>query len=243
MLMKKIILFAYVYFSFFLLPSICESGLLKQSSRYFKEFEDPDFVQPLVVSIILVGLLLILLVLLRQTTRAKPAPEIEPLSKQREFVMDNLTQLYNKRFFDEYYDKEVSKAKRYKVELSLLVCSVDDFSRIAETQGKNTVNAVISEIAKIIKKTSRSSDLPVRRADDEFIILLPETNLAGARKLATKLQSQVGDISVRGINGVTLNIGMSSYKQDGDSMFIKANQALYTAKRSTTMKEVSSDTL
>ena len=151
-------------------------------------------------------------------------------------VTDGLTQLYNRTHFCQVLDREISRAQRYGHPPSLVLLDVDDFKQVNDTYGHPAGDAVLKELAVIIHSVVRHVDIAARYGGDEFAILMPQTDLAGAMRLAARLQQQVtnhrfvvGPTSIH----LTLSLGIASLGEQTkyrESLIQEADVALYRAK-------------
>ena len=103
-------------------------------------------------------------------------------------TMDCLTQIYNKRYFSESLEREISRSLRYERGLSLLVLDIDHFKSINDMYGHLTGDFILKQFAKRIKDQIRRDDIFARYGGEEFVLLLPELNKAAASLLAEKLR-------------------------------------------------------
>ncbi len=145
---------------------------------------------------------------------------------------DPLTGLYNKGKFNEVLQKEIERAKRYKRPLSIIVFDIDHFKKINDTYGHKIGDDVLKSLAKIIKSSVRKTDFAARWGGEEFVILLPETDLEGARKVAEKLREKVEKHKFPGVGKVTISLGVAQLKdnEDPNDFIVRADMALYKAK-------------
>ncbi len=154
-------------------------------------------------------------------------------------ITDNLTQLYNYHFLQVSLDKELTRAKRYSQNVGLLLLDIDNFKKINDTYGHLIGNTVLKGIASIIKNEIRQDiDLPVRYGGDEFLILLPETDLKGARAVAKRILKKVQEKKFKTGEkyiSATVSIGVTTAKKNQvinkTKLIKKADDALYLAKQ------------
>jgi len=168
-------------------------------------------------------------------------------------MLDEMTGLLNFRCFRERLDEEILRARRYKRELSLLLIDLDDFKRINDTHGHRRGDEILCAVARLIvgnlRKVDRPSiaksmeeEIPARYGGDEFLVLLPETNLQGASVAAERLVRLVrerGAASLPAGEGggdgprVTASIGAASLLPDepADAFIDRADKAMYEAKK------------
>lgn len=151
---------------------------------------------------------------------------------------DGMTQTFNRRFFLETLDREISRAHRYKRPLSLIMFDLDHFKQVNDTNGHLAGDAVLKEVATIIKPKIRREDILSRYGGEEFAIILPEIDANGAIALAEKLRALVEEhkFVFEGITiPVTISLGCASVEGEIVSVneFIRqADEKLYDAKNS-----------
>jgi two-component system, cell cycle response regulator len=152
--------------------------------------------------------------------------------KKREATIDGLTKVYNRNYFEMYLAQEVSRTKRYKRELSLIITDIDYFKRINDTYGHLTGDTVLQEFAQIMMQQCRRSDLIARFGGEEFIILLPETPLKGGIIVAERMCQRIAAHTFQEVEHITASFGVASLITDGDGreMLRRADSALYQAK-------------
>lgn len=150
---------------------------------------------------------------------------------------DSLTGLYNRRALNEMLKHEIDRAMRYENDLSLVLCDIDKFKRINDTFGHTAGDRALLAVAMVLQQTLRRSDIVGRYGGDEFMIILPETSLAGAKKLAEKVRHAVEklDLEASGSKRIrfTLSMGVASCcptAEDIDSLVALADTALYASK-------------
>jgi two-component system cell cycle response regulator len=107
----------------------------------------------------------------------------------RQAAVDELTGIFNRRFFDAAIEREVKQAARRNRELSLLIIDIDNFKRINDTHGHTTGDAVISALGKLLKKQIRSEDTPCRIGGEEFAVLLARDRRRRRRDCGRKDQA------------------------------------------------------
>ncbi len=147
---------------------------------------------------------------------------------------DEKTGLYNNKFFDTQLDMEIEKAKRKKQKLSLIIVDIDFFKKVNDTYGHVKADELLAQLAKVIKNLVRKSDVVARFGGEEFVILLPETNLEKARRLASRIKKATHEDKILKKHKVTVSGGITQFKEkDTKSKFMqKADKALYKAKES-----------
>lgn len=153
-------------------------------------------------------------------------------------VLDPLTGLHNRREFDRRLHLEVERARRYTLDLSLVVFDIDNLEEYNASCGRMLGNLAVSDIAVILGNGTREVDFVARLGDDEFGLLLPETNRLGAVRLAERLREQVAVYPFpvpedRASATLTVSAGVSSFPAAADSeeeMLVRAYRALADAQ-------------
>lgn len=152
--------------------------------------------------------------------------------------IDDLTKLFNSRSFHEELDNEIARAMRYNHPLSLLVFDIDHFKRINDTHGHQEGDRVLRLVAQHMLQWKREADLLFRFGGDEFAVILPETDAAGANIAAVRLvedwrQFKGGADTSSHTHNCTLSVGVTQFRQDDsvEAFVRRADQAAYAAKR------------
>lgn len=158
-------------------------------------------------------------------------------------TIDALTSLDNRRQIDKRLLQEASVVIRTKRHLSVLMIDVDHFKKINDTHGHSVGDYVLKEIAKVIRSTIREYDIAGRYGGEEFVVLLPDTNMIGAKRIAERLRVAVENRMINigkfasskaDVISVTISIGISefdsNYKNPAD-IYEEADIALYRAKQ------------
>jgi diguanylate cyclase (GGDEF)-like protein len=165
--------------------------------------------------------------------------EIKILRKtQDSAIYDELTRLYNFRYFQDRVVSEVRRATRYDQPLTLLMIDADDFKSFNDSRGHLAGNMALRRLATVLKKTVREVDVAARYGGEEFAILLPSTGKLAALKLGEKLRQAVekagiGKDAKGGGGPLTVSIGVASLPGDAASapeLVDRADRALYIAK-------------
>jgi len=151
-------------------------------------------------------------------------------------LRDQLTGLYNRRFLDETIDKIVAQIKRRETTLGILMVDVDYFKKVNDTYGHDMGDKVLKEVAKILTKTVRESDLVIRFGGEEFLVLLMDVQSGKSVEIAEKIRRAVESHTIESFGVVlrkTVSIGVSEFPEDSEKIWqcIKyADVALYKAK-------------
>jgi len=147
---------------------------------------------------------------------------------------DNLTKLFNRQKLNEEFDKEILREERYGHGLSLIMLDIDDFKKINDTYGHDKGDVVLIEISNIILKSIRKTDIAARWGGEEFMVLLPETNLNNSLTIAESIRSNIESFIFSELTkNVTVSIGVASFQNDTydkDSIIKYVDIALYNAK-------------
>lgn len=152
-------------------------------------------------------------------------------------VTDELTGLYNRRFFLDRWAWEYLRAKRYQRPLACLMIDVNGFKHVNDLLGHHAGDVLLQRIAQELQTVIRESDILARFGGDEFIVALPETSPAQAESVAEKLRNirvPVPDGQRRGIASVGLCVGISQAEPreaDAQKILETADQSLYEWKR------------
>jgi diguanylate cyclase (GGDEF)-like protein len=152
-------------------------------------------------------------------------------------MTDALSGCQNRRGLEQQLGREVSRAARTGRELSLIAVDIDHFKVINDTFGHLAGDAVIQEVGELLRLVARTGDVVARTGGDEFMLLLPETNAAGAFRLATRVREEVAMRRFQGISGkvpVTVSVGLVADRVADENVMhdlhSRADEALYAAK-------------
>ena len=153
-------------------------------------------------------------------------------------ITDALTGLYNRRYMESHVGTLVEQAAARGKPLTVLVLDIDYFKSINDTYGHDAGDDVLREFAVRIRKSIRGIDLACRYGGEEFVVVMPETDMAVATMVAERLRRRIASEpfpiqqGARGIE-VTISIGIAALGRDDNaaSVLKRADQALYRAKR------------
>ena len=160
------------------------------------------------------------------------------LQKERSILLDELTGLYNRRFFNSVIKKEVEYARRFDRPFSLLIIDVDDFKAFNDILGHHAGDRALAELGRVLYQTGRIIDHIIRYGGDEFVVILPLSDKEVARAVAERHRVAVekhvfaGQESLPSKN-LTVSVGISNFPvdgQDGLDLFQRADEALYRSK-------------
>lgn len=154
----------------------------------------------------------------------------------RLMTMDGLTEVHNKRHFQEIIEKEASRSKRYDRTFALILFDIDHFKQVNDVHGHLAGDAVLRQLAGLVKSRTRRDDVVCRIGGEEFAIILPEVGLDGAVELAKKIRVLVEksdfhfeESSLR----VTISLGCAQWTQKQktfEDLVHVADAKLYEAK-------------
>jgi len=144
-----------------------------------------------------------------------------------------LTDIFNRLEINKRLKNEIETAKRYNIPLSVIYFDIDHFKKINDTYGHEKGDFVLKEIARLITLNLRKTDIFGRWGGEEFLIVLPFTDLKNAFKLAEKLRKIIENYNFNGIK-VTISFGVAEFNKNDntDTLINRADKALYQAKES-----------
>jgi diguanylate cyclase (GGDEF)-like protein len=147
-------------------------------------------------------------------------------------LLDPLTQLHNRRFMNDRLQAEVSRAVRARATFSLALIDLDDFKQINDTYGHAAGDRALVAFAGALRRDLRAYDVPCRFGGDEFVVLFPDRDRAGAQAALGKLRRRAG-WSVPGLPLVTFSAGIAQFPDDGEvwsKLFDVADRRTLAAK-------------
>ena len=153
-------------------------------------------------------------------------------------ITDPLTGLHNRRYMESHLGTLVDQAAQSGCALSMMVADIDFFKRVNDTYGHDAGDNVLREFATRIRRNTRGIDLTCRLGGEEFVIIMPDTDLMRATQVAERLRTCIAtepfNVSAEGKLTVTASVGVAALESDGDTpetLFKRADVALYAAKR------------
>ncbi|MBW2623557.1 MAG: diguanylate cyclase [Deltaproteobacteria bacterium] len=161
------------------------------------------------------------------------------LQKERSILLDELTGLYNRRFFNSVIKKEVEYARRFDRPFSLLIIDVDDFKAFNDILGHHAGDRALAELGRVLYQTGRIIDHVIRYGGDEFVIILPLCDKEKAGAVAERHRVAVENHAFAEQDrlpskNLTVSVGVSNFPidgQDGLDLFQRADEALYRGKK------------
>jgi diguanylate cyclase (GGDEF)-like protein len=155
---------------------------------------------------------------------------------ERQASTDGLTELANRRHFEEALAGEISRAERFGGTLGLVVADLDDFKQVNDRYGHQTGDDVLRAFADVLRATVRDIDVAARYGGEEFAVLLPQTDLEGTERLAERLRETMArrllSLEPGSTFSVTASFGVASFPEEPTAaeLFAAADEALYRAK-------------
>jgi len=152
---------------------------------------------------------------------------------ERLAMIDGLTGVFNRRYMDIALRKELNRCERYSKNLSIFIVDIDNFKMVNDTKGHIFGDQILKEVARFIKNMVREEDIVCRYGGEEFLVLLPETDTAGAFILAERIRLSLKAHGIFKTEGITFSGGIATYPgaaKDASSLIKSADRALYQAK-------------
>jgi len=146
---------------------------------------------------------------------------------------DNLTGVYNRKKFKERLDLETERFRRYQITLSIIMFDIDHFKEINDRHGHDVGDQVLVELSRLTRNNIRDMDLLCRWGGEEFILLLPHTNLKSATLMAEKLRRMVESHEFPKVSRMTCSYGVTDFRKNDEekTLFKRVDEALYEAKK------------
>jgi polar amino acid transport system substrate-binding protein len=179
-----------------------------------------------ILFLVLIGWIIFLFIEI--TKRKKLESRLEKIAKE-----DKLTHIYNRYKIDESLAEQINYAKRNNSPLSVIFFDIDHFKKVNDTYGHKSGDYVLKEIAKIVKNNIRSYDIFGRWGGEEFIILLPNTNIKEAIAVAQKLRKIIESHKFRNIKQITCSFGVTEFndKDNIEKLIKRVDKYMYEAKK------------
>ncbi|MEO0328096.1 MAG: PleD family two-component system response regulator [Pseudomonadota bacterium] len=156
-------------------------------------------------------------------------------------VRDPLTGLHNRRYMQNHFKSMFAKATKQNQLVSTILCDIDHFKSVNDNYGHDVGDEVIKEVANRIQKNIRNIDTACRFGGEEFVVIMPDTDMSFARTIAERIRQEVSEHPVYAQNGsiklnVTISVGVackdSSLFDSPDKLLKRSDVAMYNAKRS-----------
>lgn len=153
-------------------------------------------------------------------------------------VTDTLTGLYNRRYFERHINVLLGKAQEQERDMALMILDIDHFKSVNDNHGHDVGDSVLKEFSARLKRNIRGVDLACRFGGEEFVVLMPDTDLGQAEAVAERVRQSIADkpfeVGAQRPLSVTVSVGVSMREGDADtpeSLTKRADVALYRAKR------------
>jgi diguanylate cyclase (GGDEF)-like protein/PAS domain S-box-containing protein len=159
-------------------------------------------------------------------------------SLKNQSICDPLTGLFNRRYMEESLEREFSRANRNKSSVAIVMMDLDHFKRFNDTFGHQAGDTLLRALGDLLKRSTRGQDIACRYGGEEFVLVLTDSNLAGALQRAEILRQQVKQLSVEYagqlLGAISVSMGVALFPDHGTTMgdvLRASDQALYCAKR------------
>ncbi|SFN23300.1 PAS domain S-box-containing protein/diguanylate cyclase (GGDEF) domain-containing protein [Formivibrio citricus] len=178
-----------------------------------------------------------------KATNAKLSEQLQQIRElqaalQEQAIRDPLTGLFNRRYFDEAVEMELARAQREGYPVTFALLDLDHFKQINDTYGHQAGDEALKNMARILRESSRGSDIACRFGGEEFLLLLPNLGLEAAHNRAEAWRQRLANTEIHFGQFsffITASIGLAAYPQHGrraDDLVRQADEALYRAKSS-----------
>jgi diguanylate cyclase (GGDEF)-like protein/PAS domain S-box-containing protein len=163
--------------------------------------------------------------------------DLEVMHPRRAGLIDELTELFNHRYFQLRLAQEVNRCFRYRLPLTLVLLDVDDFDVYIKLNGSYRGNLALKKMAELLKKNARGSDVVVRYGEDAFCVVLPSTPLPPALAISKRFAALIRDHpfyneDTQPLGRITVSIGVTSFEEHSPEELIRsAETALAAAVR------------
>ncbi len=148
-------------------------------------------------------------------------------------LIDELTKCYNRRYLKVWFEREISRAKRFNCPFSIILIDLDNFREINNNFGHLEGDLVLQEFAKFLRENIRKIDQIVRYGGDEFLILIPGANEKNAYEIASRILLKLNDTKIHG-HTITACMGIATYPDCGETLnelLMHADSCMYYAKK------------
>lgn len=156
-------------------------------------------------------------------------------------MVDGLTGLFVRRYFDARIEEEIERSRRYGTAFSVIMLDVDNFKQLNDTHGHLVGDRVLKAIANIVKDQMRGVDTAARYGGEEMAVILPRTEMVGAYNLAERIREAIAELRITTddeepkVLGITASLGIAAFPESkaktGEDLVRKADRALYRAKK------------
>ena len=169
-----------------------------------------------------------------ELTVNKRTKELQAVNSELEKLMitDKLTSIFNRHGLDMMFADALSRYKRYQNSFGIILIDIDKFKNINDRYGHQQGDVVLKSVAKVLKSTTRASDIVGRWGGEEFLIICPEVSKETLLYLSENLRKSVENYKFNEVDVVTISLGIAIVSEDDtyDTIILKADKALYRAK-------------
>ncbi len=173
---------------------------------------------------------------LEERTNKLIESETRRISNEKLANTDALTNVFNRRYLEDFFASYIKILKREKKEFALLIVDIDDFKKINDSFGHDVGDFILKRLVNIIKDIIRENDIVVRLGGDEFVILLPNSNIQNARIIGSKIIDIINTTNkLEKEFKFSISIGVSEYLKSDfniETILKRADKSLYKAKDS-----------
>jgi diguanylate cyclase (GGDEF)-like protein len=156
-------------------------------------------------------------------------------------MVDGLTGLFMRRYFDARIEEEIERSKRYGTAFSVVMMDVDDFKSLNDAHGHLIGDRVLRGIANVVKSQMRGVDTAARYGGEEIAVILPRTEMVNAYNVGERIRAAIAELRITTDSDpsqalrVTASFGIAAYPEstatDGEDLVRRADRALYRAKK------------
>lgn len=218
------------------IQSISEEDKRKIQNHWIGIKYEKGFDYNLIWSTLAAISVLIFLVLYRYRVITEYNKKLEELNQKlsKQAMTDQLTQLPNRYLLDQEIQRVIASSKRYQEPFSMVLFDLDYFKEINDVYGHQMGDEVLMRVSSEMERATRDADLLGRWGGEEFLLVCPKTNLAGALKLANKIREHLAQQRFLTGKQITLSAGVAEFGKDENyhSMLKRLDDSLYSAKQS-----------
>ncbi len=217
------------------ISSISKDEKMKIGHKWMAVRYDNGYSSEYILDIVAISTIIILIILGWIVYLKKEISKRKKLEKKLKKLAttDRLTDINNRYKIDVLLEKHIEISRRYKRPLSFIYFDIDHFKKINDKYGHKIGDLVLIELASLIKKSIRKSDIFGRWGGEEFLVILPETEKEEAVELAEKLRITVKNHKFNKIKYLTCSFGVANYRKndDGQKVIERIDKRLYKAKK------------
>lgn len=151
---------------------------------------------------------------------------------QMEAFTDKLTNLYNRRYFEDTVMNKIADLNNERSAVSMLILDIDHFKNVNDTHGHDAGDSVLAEVALLIKQCLRKEDILVRWGGEEFVVILPFTNAQEGTVIAERIRTNIENHIFKYVKKITISIGVAekTIEESFEDWFRRVDNAMYKAK-------------